>query len=1286
MGISGNRHLILCRPKNGDELVKCQKSHLKTDTVAIVLSSECKYEVDQNITFKTTPFSVIIEGNGATIYCNEGAGFLLHHIEEVNISNVIISGCGRAAKNSQNKQFRAAVFINDSVTIILNDVTIQHSSGVGLALLNSHRTTNIRMGISNSNFIDNALLEQHPEFPGGGGLYIEQTADIVSITITNCSFINNNASTSSNFSVEQFPLYHNGENFFGRGGGLNVNLKGVSQVQISLDECVFENNTAHRGGGVFVHFLARSQNNRIRVTRSNFTNNQCTTQRIPESVYSAGGALGALYHTNTRGNKYTVSDCTFENNTAYFGGAISMGTQKDERNTSSIFLISECTFTNNVALIGSAVDFFCFSSIAALVDCRCLATPTIEDSMFLGNGDLYSFLNSQKGRTFTTVHLQGLAVCFKGRVEITGNHASGVGLEEAAVMEIHNGSYVLISNNSGQIGGGIVSLGGSTITLYSDVSLTLIDNMATERGGGMYVEQPNRSFTVYSYTCFIQYYRHNEHPRMWQVNVTFRGNMANGHINNIFASSIYPCVWPNMGGNLSKDISMTFCGWKSFYFHENCTSSIRTLPQTFTKEEYAVALYPNRRTEIPHFRALDDYNSTVTNTTIFTACLMSDTQAKEGILEPDLSNEGLQINRAPGNYTMVIQTASHMRSISTRVNITIFKCPLGYKYDSNKTKCVCAVSGMNPLLQCTPDLKLSVFIGHCVAYNNKSNDTVVSKCPFTANHLESTVSTDKGYAPDEFNDKFCKNFSRKGYLCQECTANLSIDIYSSRFTCMECNHSYINWIKAIGVVIGPQTVFFVFVVVFHIGITSPSMNGYIFFSHVITLPLETLVLSSAWSLDNAKHTANLFTNLLLNPYRIWTFDYPEIFKVRACLHGSLKIMHAISFRYIHALYPVLLVAVTLLLIELHARNCKPLVFMWRPLCFLCVRLRRNWEIKTSVIDAFATVILLSYSKIVNTSLYLLARNVVQYSNHSNTEVRLDYDTSVVYLEGQHIIFAAVAIVMLLTFGFIPPLLLILYPTRLFVKFLAKLKMDQWRGLHVFVETFQGAYKNRVNGSPERRWFSGLYFIFRIIVFVIFAFTNDLLKIHLNLVVTYTVFLLLLVTLRPYKNNFYTFLDASFLGILVVVNCSVIYCVTQVMATTKLPTYTWRLTYALLWIPTCYLVMYLSYLMCTRSRSTFIQHCISRLRRLTNSTVMYFANTAEEREGLLSQVDSSSNSYYTYDQPTHSSLENFGDAPDRVNNPQRYYNMESTSIGASYSIVTVDKEKDKEEHRRSLKEE
>lgn len=1272
-----------CRPRNGSELAELANcdNYIEHDEVTIILSPQT-YELEENIAV-TQPSAVTIIGNGAKISCTKHAALILCSILMIDISNITISSCGTSLKFGF--QVAMAIMILNSSGVTVNGITVKDSFGTGLYLKNCSG----KITINNSEFENNSLRDIKQDY-GGGGIRIEQMQPLsssASITISWCNFTNNNASISK-FELEKFPVNESNQAYllFGRGGGLSIYLN-TSYVRVTVSRCMFDENTAHRGGALFTFFLQHSSNNSIGITGSTFTKNKCTTQEIPESIYSAGGALAVLYLSNDTLNKFNVSNCSFVENVAYYGGGLSMGTEKnDVYQEDSVFIIENSRFERNNARIGSAMDFFCYS-ITETSNCHCTVTPMIRNVNLTQNKEFYIYVSNEKGRTFSTLHLQSLTAKFEGDTIIADNEASGIRLE-TAVMEMCANASITLQNNSGRMGGGIVALGESQIYLRYSTTLNLIANMASEQGGGMYIEQPEKFFSIYLYSCFMRYEKMIE-PSKWEVNVKFEGNRANGKDNAIFTSSVRPCVWPRQGNgtSLSEDIFSTFCKWKVFNFSgKNCTGLIQTLPNNFTKDEYVVQLYPYNRTKIEGFGVLDDLGHDVTNNSLFTTCLVSHNHAMNvSAPEPDLNSVGLLISEMHGSYKMLVQTAYH-RSISTIVKVEVLECPEGYSVRKNKG-CTCIMDQrVQAILRCNDTaLELNVFIGHCAGVS--SGQLLYSKCPFTANYFRPTSPVRSNAS--QFNDKFCMQHGRTGFLCSNCRDNNhGIDIFSPSYKCIPCNHSssYANWIKAVSVVIGPQTLFFLIVVIFNIGITAPAMTGYIFFSHVLTLPLETLIIQSAWSLhlNTTGHSPRILTDVLLDPYRVWNFDYPEIFHVKACLYGSLKIMHAIAFRYIHALYPIVLLAVTLLFIELHARNCKPVVYMWKPLCFLCVRFRRNWEVKTSVIDAFATVILLSYSKVINTSLHLLTRNFVFNYTGEHVETRLDYDTSVLYFKGQHIIFASVAIVMLSTFGLIPPLLLMLYPNRLFFKLLTKLKLDRWHGLHVFVETFHGSFKNRTNGCPERRWFAGIYFIFRVIVFMIFAFTEEIIRLHLHLVFTYTAFLLLLIILRPYKRNFYTCLDASFLAILIVTNASIVYGASQVQLNGKLPTDVWKLTYAILWIPTVYLALYVIYLVCARSRSRFIQrYCLSNVRRFKNTAIMYFANTPQQlRKSLLTSNNLSDPSCnINSDQPTHSSLDDFSRTPDRVDNPQRYYNMEwSNNFGTSCSVITVDREKDREELR------
>lgn len=1180
------------------------------DCVNINLTFKGKdYDIGENITL-TKQRVIILNGNYSTVHCvNDNVGLILRKTQNISISNILISGCGTAVTIDQAwnvGDFRVAIYIDYSNEVYFNNVTIENSNGIGLTLID-----NDFIHINNSVFRNNSVSNNGKNitrYNVSGGIHIVQfQVHSATIQLTWCRFIKNGAFASKE---KIFPLQQNKEAqvLFGMGGGLSINLNTSSNC-LSVSACLFANNSARIGGGMFVSFINSSSHNSIQIEKSTFTNNVCIAQKVaPSRIDSLGGGFAALYLAANE-NKCHIRGCHFINNTAYHGGGLCVGAMKDI-NASSTFIIEGSQFSGNYV---SAMDAFCYNTSPRHY---CSLKPIIRNTIFARNG---------RSSILSVLRLYDIRVKFEGNVTFDENYSSGAELN-SAVLEICSNATALFKNNSGRNGGGIVIIGESFIELQEEATLTLIDNVALEQGGGIYVVQPKPSI-FYSHECFMKI-KDNEH-----VNVVFINNTANREQNAIFASSFFPCV--------QESIFQTFCEWPGFTFgSNNCTDLIKTLPRNFTKEKYDVTVYPNKRKIISGFGVLDDFENNVINETEFVVHFLSSNYSGK---ELSLNSNGLLVNADYGSYRLMVETA-YYRSVSTIINVEVQKCPIGYEINATTNNCECSINdNLVGIVNCKPNnYSIDVFIGYCAGVFNST--LVISKCPFTANYFKPRTNVSNANESN-FNELFCRQYKRTGYLCQYCKQNSTqgIDIFSSTFKCVPCNHSYINWIKGVAAVIGPQTIFFGFVFIFHVGITAPTMTGYIFFSHVVALPLEILMIQSAWKLDDRQRNASdhsYLSYILMSPYRIWSFDYPEIFKLQVCLHRSMRIMHAIAFRYLHALYPTLLLAVALLFIELHARNCKPVVYLWKPLCILCVRFRRKWVVKTSIIDAFATVILLSYSKIVNTSLYLLTKNdVIHTKTGFRTETRLDFDTGVVYLKEQHIIFASVAIVVLLTFGLIPPVLLLCYPYQFFSKILIKLRLDTWHGLHVFMETFHGSFKNRSNDLKERRWFAGVYFIFRIVVFLVFALSEEIVQLHLNLIFTYVTLLLLLVFLRPYKNNYYTYLDASFISILIIVNCLVVYLTNRVQLTSKLSITTWRMTYALLWLPTLYLIVYLLFIRPKCIRRFFS----SKWRQFRNRTFVYFANTPEE---LVS--DCSTTPAIGSDLPTHSSLRSFINNPDYEN--------------------------------------
>ena len=567
--------------------------------------------------------------------------------------------------------------------------------------------------------------------------------------------------------------------------------------------------------------------------------------------------------------------------------------------------------------------------------------------------------------------------------------------------------------------------------------------------------------------------------------------------------------------------------------------------------------------------------------------------------------------------------------------------------------CPSAVSFFKGNVFCRPNSTL-VFIGHCYGYINQSlsgihhEGYVMTRCPFYAGTKTTRlfVRIYKTVPPSSTNNVFCKQISsshRTGLLCRDCENDFGISVLSPNFQCQNCSKfesQVANYMKLFGITVIPLTLLFLIITIFHIGLTSAPTNAYIFFCHVITLKVNVLIVESAWA-NTLQEKSEPLSELLLYPLYIWNLDFAYYLKTEvACVGKGLKIMHIIFMYYLYAVYPMLLILVTFVLVKLHDRNFKPVVYLWKPFYCVCVRLRRNWNVRTSLIDAFASCILLSYSKIIDVSLALINPNPVYNRNGTTVYTTLHYDINTQFLSKEHLPFFIIAIIVLSTFGLLPPLLLTFYPFRWFQKVLNKLHLSRVQSLYIFLDAFQGCYKNGTAGSPERRYFAGFYFVFRIIIVFVTSFGYITLPESTTILIAVNAsFLCIIAVFQPYKNGFYNFLDALIFLILTVTNSNTLYAFSYSQINGKLPSAIWPITYTFLLLPTTYMMIYVFYWILTRFRA---RCCVMRrLRRrfYTGNEYGYERISEETRTSHESSL---------------ASIENLSDSfPDRLNNPYRY---------------------------------
>ena len=260
------------------------------------------------------------------------------------------------------------------------------------------------------------------------------------------------------------------------------------------------------------------------------------------------------------------------------------------------------------------------------------------------------------------------------------------------------------------------------------------------------------------------------------------------------------------------------------------------------------------------------------------------------------------------------------------------------------------------------------------------------------------------------------------------------------------------------------------------------MNVFVFLCQFITC-ISILANPYVYAYYSTNLTTIHFFELAVTTfYGMWNLDFFRFFIPPFCISSGMNTLHSLALEYVVATYPLLLTVVIYFCIEMYDSGVRVVVCVWRPFHVCFARFRRRWDPKGSVINAFATFLLLSYSKLLTVSYTLLG--VTELYNNKGERVgpaALYLDASIEYFSRQHLPFAVLAICVLLVFVIFPLVLLLLYPMRTFQRCLGYCTKVRWQFLHTFADAFQGCYKNGTNGTRDYRYFAGLYLFFRIVM-------------------------------------------------------------------------------------------------------------------------------------------------------------------------------------------------------------
>ena len=446
-------------------------------------------------------------------------------------------------------------------------------------------------------------------------------------------------------------------------------------------------------------------------------------------------------------------------------------------------------------------------------------------------------------------------------------------------------------------------------------------------------------------------------------------------------------------------------------------------------------------------------------------------------------------------------------------------CPPGLF--CNESSCVCAKGYPRDLVKCNGNSLLALDCV-CVTLEKKTNSTFVGGCVFKCGVPHKNAL----YRPLHNDPDLCALKGRAGTLCGECLPDHYPLAYSFSFDCIKCDNIRWNWFRYVMAAFIPLTLFSFFILFFKINTTSGHINVVICVCQSLSIPVWSRLFLNALQYTSAP---NLFIKSILSVYGIWNLDFFRPFYSDLCL--GIGILPTMALDYVIAVYPLLLMIISYLLIVLYDRNYRVVTIMWRPFRLLFSIFRRHWDIKTSVIDSFATFIFLSNVKFLSVSFDLLNPVAVyhlEFNNYTSTRA-LYYAGNLEYFGEEHRPYAILAVVMLCVFVILPIAVLALYPFNFFQKFLSLFPF-RWYILHTFVDSFQGCYKNGTEpGTRDYRWFSVVYFVCRILFLSIYAAARNMATL-LTVSLVLMSLAILVAGLKPFKSQ-HNLINAAFIQLL-----------------------------------------------------------------------------------------------------------------------------------------------------------
>ena len=940
--------------------------------------------------------------------------------------------------NNSRSMFYAALFF-ENAQYTLNGVTVKNTEGWGVYAKDCGKQI-----IFNSTFINN-----------NGNIAIRGTAQIFLVEIKDTKIHDGKESDQSIADCH----------------GIDVDLRNILNFSFKIVNCDLQRN---QGGHfhLFLHNSIAPNNFTLLIDNSTFNTSDdygvgmqfiCDVYNIIDvtmrrSSFSKNDKSG-LFLTDTTHSK--IENCTFDSNKE-IGAEI----RNLFNNNHLMTEILSTTFINNSRAITVLIPVF-MNSInieTKISECRftnhtgngviaienIAGTITIEKSSFQGNRKLNG------NRDCSVLSIESENNITLSDVNITDNNCTGIKLTRST-MKLEN--LVTLSGNHGQNGGGLY-LSMSKLIFSTSSKLNIVNNSADAYGGGIYIEEET---CTSDNTCFFQL--EEEYPSISSEVIALSGNQAKEGGDQMLGGCLSHC---SIQFNKKKTF-LNVCDLNNMFW-----DFVYAANTTFLGYQKKVAFCKNDSDSsssgfsCSYSNSIHVYRGQMFNVPLMVAddcCFPSSVEYIEAKIKSERNekfplqfqqNRFQKSRKSCYNYSYTLKgglglttnssielSTPHQEITTLILTVNLEECPIVYEYDSESGECVCHDILESHKVKCTPSKKslhipAQTWLGEL--WNESESIAVQNDCQYCkTEEMDLTIAIDS--------NKLCLA-NKMGIMCGACVSNYSLLL--GGYECADCSGSTYKGVLLFLAFIAIGIVLVILLLGLDLTVSTGMVNGLIFYSNIVYLNSDTMLPIPG----GEKSTHLLNTVRILSTFQAWmNLD----FGISTCFFDGYNTYISTWMQFVFPLYIWLLI----LIIILTSRYSRQITKI----------------ITSNIVSVLATLLLLSYAKLLNTSIEVLSLVQLQLLNGHVTK-RWKPDANILYLGQLHVPLFLMSLAMVLVY-MIPFTLLILLGPLLQAK--SHYRVLHWiNRLKPFHDAFYGPY------TSKYRYWPGILLLSRLLILGAFA--------------------------------------------------------------------------------------------------------------------------------------------------------------------------------------------------------